>query len=152
MWRTPRIRGGGRNTLRLGRRNSPLSGKRWAARPISLVLANNTLGAVAVDDRDWASKAMCRGTDPDALFVRGAKQREAAVICRRCPVMPECGAEALDNKVEFGVWGGMTERQRRVLLKQHPEVVSWTDFIDKRNGRNAADFGLAGRSTALTGP
>ena len=46
--------------------------------------------------------------------------------------MQECGADALDNKVEFGVWGGMTERQRRALLKQHPDVVSWADFFDKR--------------------
>ena len=105
-----------------------MSGERWAAWPVSLVPANNASGALAGDDRGWAAKALCRGTDPDALFVRGAKQREAAVICRRCPVMTECGAEALDNRVEFGVWGGMTERQRRALLKQHPEVVSWTDF------------------------
>ena len=69
------------------------------------------------------------------LFVRGAAQRKAAVICRHCPVMQECGADALDNKVEFGVWGGMTERQRRALLKQHPDVVSWGDFFDKRRGR-----------------
>jgi WhiB family redox-sensing transcriptional regulator len=47
--------------------------------------------------------------------------------------MRECGAEALDNKVEFGVWGGMTERQRRALLKQNPGVASWTEFFDKRN-------------------
>lgn len=91
---------------------------------------------MAVDDRAWAAKALCRGTDPDALFVRGAKQREAAAICRRCPVITECGAEALDNKVEFGVWGGMTERQRRALLKQHPEVVSWVDFSTSRNARS----------------
>ena len=50
--------------------------------------------------------------------------------------MQECGAEALDNKVEFWIWGGMTERQRRALLKQHPEIVSWQHFFDKRNGRS----------------
>lgn len=50
--------------------------------------------------------------------------------------MQECGADALDHKVEFGVWGGMTERQRRALLKQHPEVVSWADFFDKRRTRS----------------
>ncbi|MEZ0363711.1 MULTISPECIES: WhiB family transcriptional regulator [Mycobacterium] len=77
----------------------------------------------------WVSKALCRTTDPDELFVRGAAQRKAAVICRHCPVILECGADALDNRVEFGVWGGMTERQRRALLKQHPEVVSWADFF-----------------------
>jgi len=85
----------------------------------------------------WVSQALCRTTDPDELFVRGAAQRKAAVICRHCPVMQECGADALDNKVEFGVWGGMTERQRRALLKQHPEVVSWSDFFEKRRGRGA---------------
>ena len=113
-----------------------MSGVRTAARPISLVPANSTPRAVAVDGRAWVSKALCRETDPDELFVRGAAQREAAVICRHCPVMQECGAEALDNKVEYGVWGGMTERQRRRLLKQHPEIVSWTDFFDKRNTRS----------------
>ena len=81
-------------------------------------------GAEAETRIAWVSKARCRATDPDALFVRGAAQRKAAVICRHCPVILECGADALDNQVEFGVWGGMTERQRRALLKQHPEVVS----------------------------
>jgi WhiB family redox-sensing transcriptional regulator len=49
--------------------------------------------------------------------------------------MQECAAEALDNQVEFGVWGGMTERQRRALLKKHPGVVSWSDFLDNRRNR-----------------
>jgi WhiB family transcriptional regulator, redox-sensing transcriptional regulator len=50
--------------------------------------------------------------------------------------MQECAAEALDNQLEYGVWGGMTERQRRALLKQHPEVVSWAGFFNKRNSRS----------------
>ena len=86
-------------------------------------------GADAESRIAWVSKALCRAADPDELFVRGAAQRKAAVICRHCPVMLECGADALDNRVEFGVWGGMTERQRRALLKQHPEVVSWAEFF-----------------------
>ena len=49
--------------------------------------------------------------------------------------MAECGADALDNRVEFGVWGGMTERQRRALLKQHPEVVSWSEFFSAQRKR-----------------
>ncbi|OBF81881.1 transcriptional regulator [Mycobacterium sp. 852002-51163_SCH5372311] len=107
-----------------------------ASRPLSLVPANSTPRAVAADNRAWVSKALCKESDPDALFVRGAAQRKAAIICRHCPVMQECGAEALDNRVEFGIWGGMTERQRRALLRQHPEIVSWTDFFDKRNSRS----------------
>ena len=100
-----------------------------------------TLGSAAAEARNaWVSKARCRASDPDELFVRGAAQREAAVICRHCPVILECAADALDNHVEFGVWGGMTERQRRTLLKQHPGVVSWADFFAaQRKHRNAAD-------------
>jgi WhiB family transcriptional regulator, redox-sensing transcriptional regulator len=95
-------------------------------------------GAQAEARIAWVSQARCRATDPDELFVRGAAQRKAAVICRHCPVILECGADALDNRVEFGVWGGMTERQRRALLKQHPEVVSWADFFAAQRKHRSA--------------
>ena len=42
-----------------------------------------------------------------------------------CPVRTECLADALDNRIEFGVWGGMTERERRALLRRRPNVSSW---------------------------
>jgi WhiB family redox-sensing transcriptional regulator len=86
----------------------------------------------------WVAKARCRGVDPDQLFVRGAAQRKAATICRHCPVLMQCGADALDNRVEFGVWGGMTERQRRALIKQHPEVDSWAEFFENQRHHQAA--------------
>ncbi len=70
----------------------------------------------------WASKGRCVGTDPDALFVRGAAQQGAKVICQKCPVIAECLADALDNRTEYGVWGGMTERERRAMLLQHPNL------------------------------
>ena len=70
--------------------------------------------------------------------MQGADQLKAAAICRRCPVVYQCGAEALDNKVEFGVWGGMTERERRAMLKMHPEVVSWSAFFDELKTRNVS--------------
>jgi WhiB family transcriptional regulator, redox-sensing transcriptional regulator len=109
---------------------SLVSGTRTVARRANAAPINNILyGADAETRIAWVSKALCRAADPDELFVRGAAQRKAAVICRHCPVMLECGADALDNRVEFGVWGGMTERQRRALLKQHPEVVSWAEFF-----------------------
>jgi WhiB family redox-sensing transcriptional regulator len=83
----------------------------------------------------WVSQAKCRSVDPEELFVGGAAQRKAANICRNCPVMAECLADALDNQMDWGVWGGMTVRQRRVLLKQHPEVRSWADFFAARQRR-----------------
>ena len=96
----------------------------------------NHLRSVQDEDRnDWVSNALCRTGDPDGLFVRGAAQRKAAAICRHCPVILECGADALDNRVEWGVWGGMTERQRRALLRRHSEVASWVDFLAAAQGQ-----------------
>ena len=116
-----------------------MSGTRPAVRKATTTPLTSTVYRADADSRiAWVSKALCRATDPDELFVRGAAQRKAAVICRHCPVMLECGADALDNRVEFGVWGGMTERQRRALLKQHPEVVSWAEFFaGQRKHRSA---------------
>lgn len=88
----------------------------------------------------WVSRASCRSADPEDLFVRGAAQKKvAAAICRHCPVAAECLAEALDNHMEFGVWGGMTERQRRALHKQHPNVESWSEFLAARRRRGNRD-------------
>ena len=84
--------------------------------------------------RDWAAEAACRGTDPDTLFVQGAAQKRAKNICLGCPVRTECLADALDNGVEFGVWGGMTERERRALLRRRPNVTSWRLLLEAAHG------------------
>lgn len=78
----------------------------------------------------WRLQAQCRDADPDGLFVRGAEQNRAKVICMGCPVRTECLAEALDNRIDFGVWGGMTERERRALLRKRPDVHSWWDLLE----------------------
>ena len=84
---------------------------------------------------DWRCRAACRDGDPDRLFVRGAAQREAKLVCFGCPVRTECLAEALDHGIEFGVWGGMTERERRALLRRRPDVHSWYELLTQsRNG------------------
>lgn len=80
-------------------------------------------------ERLWAQHGSCRAGDPDALFVQGAEQNQAKQVCMGCPVRAECLADALDNRVEFGVWGGMTERQRRALLKRRPHVRSWSRLL-----------------------
>lgn len=80
---------------------------------------------------DWTTKAACRTDDPDDLFVQGAAQNRAKQRCMGCVVRTECLGDALDNRVEFGVWGGMTERERRALLKRRPDVASWTVLLDE---------------------
>ncbi len=80
-------------------------------------------------DSDWAAQAACRAADPDMLFVKGAAQNRAKAICLGCQVRTECLSDALDNRVEFGVWGGMTERERRALLRRRPNVASWRSLL-----------------------
>jgi WhiB family redox-sensing transcriptional regulator len=79
---------------------------------------------------DWTTRAACRAGGPDDLFVQGAAQNRAKAICLGCPVRTECLADALDNRVEFGVWGGMTERERRALLRRRPDVTSWRSVLE----------------------
>ncbi|MGI8696578.1 MAG: WhiB family transcriptional regulator [Mycobacteriales bacterium] len=92
----------------------------------------------------WAPLAACRGTDPDALFVQGAEQNRAKRVCMGCPVRSECLADALDNRTEFGIWGGMTERERRALLRRRPDVTSWSFLLDAaRRDAEPVSAGLA---------
>lgn len=88
----------------------------------------------------WTTRAQCRRIDPDALFVRGAAQNRAKLLCHGCPVRAECLADALDNRVEFGVWGGMTERERRSLLRKHPEVTRWAPVLEEARREGADDL------------
>ena len=77
------------------------------------------IGALLEQPADvrWMAWARCRGLEPDQFFVRGAAQgRRVALVCGDCPVRPQCLGYALDNGIEHGIWGGLTERQRRALL------------------------------------
>lgn len=84
----------------------------------------------ALSQRSWTERAACRKGNPDDLFVQGAAQHQAKIVCQSCPVKTECLADALDNRIEFGVWGGMTERARRALLKRRPNVQSWARVLE----------------------
>src|SRR4051794_41164923 len=87
---------------------------------------------------DWAPKAACRSQEPDQLFVRGAEQNKAKQVCAGCPVRTECLAEALDNQIEWGVWGGMTERERRALLRRRPNS-SWRSVLEAARTKDSVD-------------
>ena len=86
---------------------------------------------------DWTARSSCRTTDPDDLFVTGAAQNRAKAVCMGCPVRAECLADALDNRVEFGVWGGLTERERRALLRRRPDVQSWSRLFEQARAEMA---------------
>jgi WhiB family transcriptional regulator, redox-sensing transcriptional regulator len=96
-----------------------------------------SLGPLWVED--WAPLGACAKSDPDALFVQGAAQQTAKIVCQGCPVIAECLADALDNRTEFGVWGGMTERERRALLKRRPNIASWAALFAQARAAQAVE-------------
>ncbi|OEJ23064.1 WhiB family transcriptional regulator [Streptomyces agglomeratus] len=77
----------------------------------------------------WIEGAACRSSDKEDLFADAARQNSARTVCFGCPVRIACLIEALDNRIEFGVWGGMTERERRALLRRRPHVTSWRQVL-----------------------
>lgn len=64
----------------------------------------------------WRDKAACHGADSDVFFPeRGESADPARQVCARCPVRQPCLVYALDEGIAHGIWGGLTERERRVL-------------------------------------
>ncbi len=69
----------------------------------------------------WRDRALCAQTDPEAFFPeQGGSTRAAKRVCMRCEVRSACLDYALAHDERFGVWGGLSERERR-RLRQHQE-------------------------------
>ncbi|MGL4177347.1 MAG: WhiB family transcriptional regulator [Dermatophilaceae bacterium] len=67
----------------------------------------------------WQERSLCAQTDPEAFFPeKGGSTREAKKVCVGCEVRSECLEYALANDERFGIWGGMSERERRKLKKR----------------------------------
>lgn len=66
----------------------------------------------------WQSDSLCAQTDPEAFFPeKGGSTRDAKKICTSCQVRAQCLRYALSNDERFGIWGGLSERERRRLRK-----------------------------------
>ena len=71
-----------------------------------------------VEEPDWQERALCAQTDPEAFFPeKGGSTREAKRICSGCEVRAECLDYALAHDERFGIWGGLSERERRRLRR-----------------------------------
>ncbi len=67
----------------------------------------------------WQERALCAQTDPEAFFPeKGGSTREAKRVCSSCEVRAECLEYSLLNDERFGIWGGLSERERRKLKRQ----------------------------------
>ena len=77
------------------------------------------------DAEDWRDKASCRDTSPELFFPIGTtgpalgQMEQAKAVCRRCPVISQCLAWALESGQDAGVWGGLSEDERRALKRRN---------------------------------
>jgi WhiB family redox-sensing transcriptional regulator len=74
------------------------------------------------EEYEWMNEARCRGTRPTEFFPSdGVGVESAQRVCATCPVRLECLEYALTNRIEHGVWGGASERERRRILRRRRE-------------------------------
>ena len=77
------------------------------------------MGEVFEVDLAWQDLANCRGANADLFFPeRGASTRQAKSICRACTVQNDCLEFAIKNGEKFGIWGGLSERERRKIRRE----------------------------------
>ena len=68
---------------------------------------------------EWQANARCSEVDPEIFFPeRGGSSKAARAVCNKCDVRMQCLEYALNNKEQFGIWGGTSERERRKLRKE----------------------------------
>ena len=100
-----------------------LVGPTHTVEPITVDLLQEPRGGLEpfgqpADEPDWQERALCAQTDPEAFFPeKGGSTREAKRICSGCEVRAECLEYALAHDERFGIWGGLSERERRRLRR-----------------------------------
>ena len=93
----------------------------WFVDPVQLGVPGVRRPVEAGDDNPlaWQTDALCSQTDPEAFFPeKGGSTRDAKKICTTCEVKAQCLEYALANDERFGIWGGLSERERRKLKKR----------------------------------
>ncbi|MFL6144335.1 MAG: WhiB family transcriptional regulator [Labedaea sp.] len=95
------------------------------SRPIGRRRVENTvslwdlLDLGSPDETGWMAQGLCAQTDPDAFFPgKGDSLTPARTVCVACPVRAECAAYAVAHDERFGIWGGLSERERRVIRRR----------------------------------
>lgn len=93
----------------------------WFVDPVQLGVPGVRHNIDAEEDNPlaWQTDALCAQTDPEAFFPeKGGSTRDAKRICTSCDVRGECLDYALQNDERFGIWGGLSERERRKLKRR----------------------------------
>lgn len=80
---------------------------------------------LSFEPQPWAEHGACRGADPDLFFPeRGQDTTRAKKVCTTCPVRQQCLSYALSHGERFGVWGGLSGRERRRLRRSQQDAVA----------------------------
>ncbi|MFJ6653202.1 WhiB family transcriptional regulator [Microbacterium sp. NPDC091313] len=93
----------------------------WFVDPVQLGVPGVRRDIDVVEDNPlgWQTDALCAQTDPEAFFPeKGGSTRDAKRICTTCDVRDQCLEYALQNDERFGIWGGLSERERRKLKRR----------------------------------
>jgi WhiB family redox-sensing transcriptional regulator len=93
----------------------------WFVDPVRLGVPGVRRADVEEDENAlaWQTDALCAQTDPEAFFPeKGGSTRDAKKICGTCEVRAQCLEYALQNDERFGIWGGLSERERRKLRRR----------------------------------
>ena len=106
---------------------------------------------------DWRHKAICRDEDPELFFPVGnsgpalAQIAEAKIVCNRCPVTAECLAWALESGQDAGVWGGMSEDERRALKRRRARTRTTVLSTDTTTEGRFSSSGKGNRPSVVSG-
>jgi WhiB family redox-sensing transcriptional regulator len=96
----------------------PVENSPWPQRRHLSLVPNDFDDLFDAVEEQWQDRALCAQTDPEAFFPeKGGSTREAKRICQGCEVKSECLEYALHNDERFGIWGGLSERERRRLKR-----------------------------------
>ena len=92
----------------------------WFVDPVQLGVPGVRRDIDSTDENAlaWQTDALCAQTDPEAFFPeKGGSTRYAKRVCEACPVQAECLDYAMSKDEKFGIWGGLSERERRRLRR-----------------------------------
>ena len=90
----------------------------WFVDPVNLGVPGVRRPGADDNPLAWQTDSLCAQTDPEAFFPeKGGSTRDAKKICQSCEVKTQCLEYALQNDERFGIWGGLSERERRKLRK-----------------------------------
>lgn len=120
-------------------------------------LTQAAVNAAIWSGKDWTTFGICRTEDPELFFPSGHEGgwkeviADAKSVCLRCPVAEHCLQYALDNNIEYGVWGGLSEKERRALKRRQARTVAQQEAIDDMRQPDTLFDAWKARTRPLTG-